>query len=463
MAARKPPIEQSFVPSEEDLTSKFGGAVNLGKSVNEVYQNIVIGGDVAVGGKTVGDQVESLIKALEEAAPATFPTARLPKGLGVFLWSPDRYKSADPNQILQSAKESGLGHVIVKLAQGTEPFPLDKEPLLGITKALRENKIEVWGLHYLLGQSPEKEAQVAVKMMSTLGCDGYLADIEFEFEKNFDPADASKKMGQFFNALRAAKNPHFPVGVVTVDSPSRHRAMPWKEMLAGCDFIAPMIVVGQQYNAGAQLSRSAVEFAEWEQKSELPHKPYVAVGLADVGKASPTDLMEFIFTAKKLEIRSVIFSDWNYLFDNRERQGILPKLAEEMVSVVYTVEPGDTLVGIAQRFNLNLADLVAANNIPAPNLITIGMALKIPTDKIIAPAQAAAPEVEAKPKGVARKGQKGKKAAPPAVKKPRPPVKEAAERHPLPSRPSLPPCPRLPSRKPGAITSRSSTMTKWIK
>jgi|GEM_PF-3359872 len=448
MAAKKI-FEQTGIPSEEELTSKFGGAVNLGRSVNEIYQNIVIGGDVAVGGKTVGDQVESLIKArrqtapLDEADQATLPEVRLPKGLGVFLFSLDRYKSADPNQILQSAKGAGLGHVIVKIAQGAEPFPLDKEPLASIIMALKENKIEVWGLHYLLGQAPEKEAQVAVKLMSAYGCEGYLADIEIEFEKNFEPAKSAKLMKQFFTALRPPKKPRFPVGVVTFDSPSRHRAMPWKEMLAGCDFIAPMTVVGQQYNSGTQLSRSVVEFAEWREKNKLPHKPYVAVGLADAGKAAPTDLMEFIFTAKKLEVRSAVFSDWNYLFDQGERQGFLPKLAAEMSSITYTVEPGDTLSDIAQRFNLNLPDLVAANDIADQNLISAGMALKIPTDKMIAPAQLTPPEVEARPKGIARKGQKGKKAAPATVRKTKPPVEKAAAETPIAEPRKYPPLPKV--------------------
>lgn len=44
----------------------------------------------------------------------------------------------------------------------------------------------------------------------------------------------------------------------------------------------------------------------------------------------------------------------------------------------YTVKPGDTLWHIAQRYGVTVNDLVAANNIPNPNLIHPGQVLTIP-------------------------------------------------------------------------------------
>ena len=44
----------------------------------------------------------------------------------------------------------------------------------------------------------------------------------------------------------------------------------------------------------------------------------------------------------------------------------------------YTVRPGDTLNLIAQRFNVSLASLIAANGIANPNLIFVGQVLTIP-------------------------------------------------------------------------------------
>jgi LysM repeat protein len=45
----------------------------------------------------------------------------------------------------------------------------------------------------------------------------------------------------------------------------------------------------------------------------------------------------------------------------------------------YTVVAGDTLSGIAQRYNTNYQTLAAMNGIANPNLIKVGQVLKVPT------------------------------------------------------------------------------------
>lgn len=47
-------------------------------------------------------------------------------------------------------------------------------------------------------------------------------------------------------------------------------------------------------------------------------------------------------------------------------------------SFSYTVQPGDTLVGIALRYNLNLAELILTNDLANPNLIFPGQELILP-------------------------------------------------------------------------------------
>lgn len=50
------------------------------------------------------------------------------------------------------------------------------------------------------------------------------------------------------------------------------------------------------------------------------------------------------------------------------------------VASIYLVRPGDTLSKIAQRHNIGLAELLAANlQITNPNVIQVGQAIKIPT------------------------------------------------------------------------------------
>ncbi len=46
--------------------------------------------------------------------------------------------------------------------------------------------------------------------------------------------------------------------------------------------------------------------------------------------------------------------------------------------ITYIVQPGDTLLVIAQRFGTTVGAIVEANNIPDPNLIFVGQVLQIP-------------------------------------------------------------------------------------
>jgi LysM repeat protein len=45
---------------------------------------------------------------------------------------------------------------------------------------------------------------------------------------------------------------------------------------------------------------------------------------------------------------------------------------------VYVVQPEDTLSSIAARFNVTLNELMAANNISDPNVLSVGQELVIP-------------------------------------------------------------------------------------
>jgi hypothetical protein len=52
--------------------------------------------------------------------------------------------------------------------------------------------------------------------------------------------------------------------------------------------------------------------------------------------------------------------------------------ADDPPPVIYTVQPGDTLLGIALRYRLNLAEVMAANQIFYPGLIFPGQQLRLP-------------------------------------------------------------------------------------
>lgn len=61
-----------------------------------------------------------------------------------------------------------------------------------------------------------------------------------------------------------------------------------------------------------------------------------------------------------------------------------------MGATKYTVQPGDTLSGIADRFGITVDDIVRANNIADPNSLSEGQVLTIPPREVEPPTPVAA-------------------------------------------------------------------------
>ena len=59
----------------------------------------------------------------------------------------------------------------------------------------------------------------------------------------------------------------------------------------------------------------------------------------------------------------------------------------------YTIQAGDTLMIIAQRYNVSLQDLIAANDLPNPSLIRAGQVVTIPGPGTVPASQPAGPSV----------------------------------------------------------------------
>ena len=53
-------------------------------------------------------------------------------------------------------------------------------------------------------------------------------------------------------------------------------------------------------------------------------------------------------------------------------------MVDDTGALIYTVQAGDTLFSIAQRFGVSLDDVIEANNISNPDVIFEGETLTIP-------------------------------------------------------------------------------------
>ena len=56
----------------------------------------------------------------------------------------------------------------------------------------------------------------------------------------------------------------------------------------------------------------------------------------------------------------------------------LPTVTTTVAPVFYVVAEGDNLAGIAQKYGITVADLIAANAIADPNRIEVGQQLVVP-------------------------------------------------------------------------------------
>lgn len=86
-----------------------------------------------------------------------------------------------------------------------------------------------------------------------------------------------------------------------------------------------------------------------------------------------------------------------------------PKVSEwPPETTTYVVKKGDTLSGIAQRFNLTVTEISAVNGIDNPNQIAVGQKLTLPGQLDVgAPAPKPAPAPSAKPSGNVYEVKKG--------------------------------------------------------
>ena len=76
---------------------------------------------------------------------------------------------------------------------------------------------------------------------------------------------------------------------------------------------------------------------------------------------------------------------------------VLPAPSPTAEIVLYTVQPGDTLLGIAQVYGVSVEALVEANGLPNPDVLSAGQTLVIPVEGVPAPITLTAPAVTSEP------------------------------------------------------------------
>ncbi len=294
------------------------------------------------------------------------------EGKGFFTWKIPNCEHGDANMIARYARDAGLTHVVIKVADGATVYNGTwgdpKDYTTPVVSALRVNGIKVWGWHYIYGNNPTGEATVALTRIRQYNLDGYVLDVEKEY-KEPGKATAARK---FMAALRTAF-PSLPVALSSYRYPSLHPQVPWKDFMEKCDLVMPQLYWMKAHNPGDQLARSVREFA-----GKQPSLPIIPTGAAfrEYGWQPTTgEVLEFCKKAKDLNLSGVNFWEWS-----DARSTSMPGIWETIQKYDWSARnaPKDICVSLVDAMNEhNIDKIIALYSLPAVHIhgtrITQGM------------------------------------------------------------------------------------------
>ena len=255
------------------------------------------------------------------------------KGKGLFIWKLHRIAGGEVHSMAAKARDAGLTHVIIKLADGPSAY---NESLFGpATSAFRAAGIQVWGWVWLWLREPIKEAEIAGQGIRTFELDGLFVNAEH-------PAKGKpQEAGAYMDALRTAA-PDCTVALSSYRYPDRHTSFPWREFLTRCDLDAP-----QMYWVG-ETPAECVHSSLAEHRGFSFARPVIPTGAAfgeqygdSYFRAQPAEIVEFLDAVRARDLPAASFWSWDWA----EAHG--PDLWEAIAEYDW---PISTAPDIAERF-----------------------------------------------------------------------------------------------------------------
>lgn len=338
-------------------------------------------------------------------------------GKWVWVWNWRRCDGGDPDMVARRLRDAGCAGAIVKAWDGGHWFDQGL-PWREIARALKARGLAVGGWGYCYGRSPRAEAQRALET-AQYGEAGFLVlDVEREFEGRPEAAE------ELCRRLREGLGPEYPLYFSSFAIARYHRSFPFDVFAAHCTGAAPQVY----WNAFSwpMAEALALMYEDYAGLGIPPERIFPAGGLYEEGNVrypQPTDVRGFAAMAAARGSPGVSFWSYEHMsqemweavreaaigpeegamssqeFDEVMRQvkdlsARLERLEAQVGALVsasppapqpvrtYTVQPGDTLSGIAAKLGLpgwqGLYEANAAIIGPDPNLIYPGQVLSVP-------------------------------------------------------------------------------------
>jgi hypothetical protein len=226
-------------------------------------------------------------------------------GKGLFIWKLHRIAGGNVQSMVNKAKDAGLTHVIIKIADGASAYNVD---LVGpATDAFKAAGIQVWGWAWLWMREPFQEAEIAAHRTKTLGLDGFVINAEHPAKAKVQEAKAYMDtlcdlLPGHLLALSSYRYPHF------------HTTLPWQEFLSRCDLNMPqMYWVGER---PADCVRNSLA-----RHRDFPFaKPIIATGAAygeqygnSFFRSEPAEIIEFLDAVRANGLAAANFWSWDWI------------------------------------------------------------------------------------------------------------------------------------------------------
>jgi hypothetical protein len=206
------------------------------------------------------------------ALPAPFA------GSGMWIWQLPKSEGGDVNAIAARARAAGIGTVIIKAADGVDPWAQFNPAL---AQALHQLGLYACGYQFVHGDDPVGEAAVGAAVVRA-GADCLVIDAETDYEGRYAQAQ------QYIGALRAAVGPSYPIGLTSYPYVDYHPRLPYSVFLAPG---AAQVNVPQVYWKDIGGSVDAVSARTWA------HNRIYGVPLAPLGQTyqspAPAEIQRF--------------------------------------------------------------------------------------------------------------------------------------------------------------------------
>ena len=230
------------------------------------------------------------------------------EGKGFFTWKVPSCEGGDTDAIAALARSANYTHVLIKIANGILAYNIDPNTgtdyAIRLASSLHQQGIQSLGWHYVYGDNPTGEADIAIQRIQQVKVDGYVIDAEVEYKQ-----PGKKQAAKTFMSKLRTSLPSFPIALSSFRYPSYHKELPWVEFLEKCDYNMPQVYWMKAHNAGVQLTESVRQF-----RAMIPYRPIIPTGAAfrESGwQPTPAEVLDFLQTAKSLNLSAANFWEWS--------------------------------------------------------------------------------------------------------------------------------------------------------